>query len=369
MAKRPLKVLHICQRDDSSTGGAVRVAVEYVNRLHQYSVDAHCLFLYGQPGHFQALLKERAHYLNIRDSKEIWKFGRLLKFIRCFNPDIVHHHDSLMWSHLFTLVHPSYRKISHAHLDTSTSTSPIKGRLTAFFQKQSVDALVCIAKSVQEDYLVRGQYPKLLTHVIANGVDRAAFYPVLREEKDQAKLRLGLQPGEPVVGYVGRLECNMKGVDDFIRVLAELPMHIKGLIVGDGPDREKLERLARELDVANRVRFTGNINQTQQAYCAMDVFCLTSHREPFGLTVVEAMACGIPVVGFPCVGGVNEILNETTGFSLSIRDHKTMAKTVIGILTEGISMQKQKNVQRKIATDYCWDKSTKKLAFLYQSIV
>ncbi|WP_208344638.1 hypothetical protein, partial [Aetokthonos hydrillicola] len=115
-SSKQLRVLHICQRDDIATGGSVRVAAEYVKRLPNHEVDAHCLFLYGSPGYFQSELDKRAHYLNIKNSRDILKFGRLSKFLQQFQPQIIHHHDGLLWSHLLTFFHPGKIKIAHAHL-------------------------------------------------------------------------------------------------------------------------------------------------------------------------------------------------------------------------------------------------------------
>lgn len=368
MDNSPIRVLHICQRDDPASGGAVRVAIEYVTRLQDYGVDAHCLFLYGEPGYFQDRLYRSAHYLDIQSSKEIWKLGRLLKFIWKFKPDIVHHHDGLMWSNLLTTIHPGYSKVSHAHLGPSIHTSPFKGTLAAWLQRRSVNALICIANSIRTDYLIQSCYPEVLTHVIYNGVDTRRFRPVSERLKRTAKQRFGWYSETPTVGYVGRLECKMKGVDDFLRVLAELPTDVKGLVVGDGPDREKLEAMAQQHNLTDRIHFTGNLSEPYDAYCAIDVFCLTSHHEPFGLTIVEAMSCGIPVVGFACEGGVNEILNESTGCIVADRIPKEMAREIVNILKIGISPSKQTSIRKKLTENYCWDRNTQELAKLYRAV-
>ena len=368
MNKQPVKVLHICQRDDSATGGAVRVAVEYITRLKHYGVEAHCLFLYGKPNDFQPQLAPFAHYLDIRNSNEVWKFTRLNKFIRKFAPDIIHHHDGLMWSNLITSIHPNYKKISHAHLSATVYTSPIKGKVAAWIRRRSTNALVCITDFIQADYVNSGRYKQETTHVISNGVDANRFQPVSTELKRAAKKSFGWDTDTPVIGYVGRLDCQTKGVDDFIRVLAELPENIKGLIVGDGPDRAELVALAQQYCLSDRIRFTGNLSEPYQAYCAMDVFCSTSHYEGFGLSVIEAMSCEIPVVGFVCEGGINEVLNETTGDVVD-RDPLKMAKAISNILDAGLSQSKLDNIRAKIKTDYCWEKNAEKLATLYQDII
>lgn len=369
MAKLAVKVLNICQRDDPSTGGAVRVAVEYVKRLEHYGIDAHCLFLYGPPGYFQHQLKGRAHYLNIQDSKEVWKFPRFLKFVKHFKPQVVHHHDGLLWTQVFTLIHPSYKKVVHAHLGTVNQTSRLKGAASAWIQKISIDSLVCITEAIRADYSGQLGYSDDNTITIYNGVDRKAFYPPTEVEKIQSKKKFGWDFSNPVIGYVGRLECKMKGVDDFIRTLKKLPARYKGLVVGDGPDRLYLEKLAQKLGLEKRILFTGLLEQPYTAYAAMDVFCMTSHHEPFGLVVAEAMACQIPVVGFPCRGGVNEILNENTGYVLPVREPGLMAKKIFNVLEPEVpNLDKTKDGQ-KLLKMFCWDNSAAKLSDLYKNLL
>ncbi len=364
------KCLHICQRDDPATGGAVRVAVEYVKRLPKYEVDAHCLFLYGSPGYFQSELGAHAHYLDIQNSREFLKFGRLINFIREFKPQIIHHHDSLLWSNLLSFFHPGVIKVAHAHFAPGDEALLSRGALAALLQRQSTDFLICITENTRKSQIEQGRYLPSCTHVLYNGVDRDRFYPPTAALRAIARSQFGLPSDAFVIGFVGRLHCLMKGTDDFLRVIALLPPHFWALVVGSGPDADYLKQLAQTLGIAERVVFSGIVDKPTVAYHSMDVFCLTSHWEPFGLVVAEAIACRVPVVGFACTGGVNELLTSETACVLPDRDLQAMAQAVIEAVEYPERWnQRHSNAESLLKQNHDWEQNTSNLADLYEKLL
>jgi glycosyltransferase involved in cell wall biosynthesis len=367
---KSLRVLHICQRDDQATGGAVRVAVEYVKRLPNYDVDAHCLFLYGSPGYFQTELGDHAHYLGISNSRELLKLGRLLNFLRKFQPDIIHHHDGLLWSNLFTFFHPGVIKIAHAHLRAGNLSRSLGGPVAAWLQCRSTDLLICITEHTRRSQIEQGRYLPSRTQILYNGVDYQYFCPPNGTERVHARNQLGLPSDVPVIGFVGRLDNQTKGTDDFLRVIALLPPHCWALVVGAGPDADCLKQLAVTLGIADRVVFAGMINKPKVAYHSMDVFCLTSHLDAFGLVVAEAMACRVPVVGLSCTGGVNELLTPETGCILPNRDLEAMAQAVIDAIEHPEKWhQRQIKAESLLKQNHDWEKNASQLSNLYKELL
>ncbi|MEU4692524.1 glycosyltransferase [Actinoplanes sp. NPDC023714] len=115
--------------------------------------------------------------------------------------------------------------------------------------------------------------------------------------REAARSRLGVAPGVPLVGGVGRLEPD-KRFDLLIRAIAEVPDACL-LLVGDGPARPTLERLAVIEGVADRVLFAGAVAHTRELLCAMDVFA-SPGPATFGLSTLEAIACGLPALYATC---------------------------------------------------------------------
>jgi glycosyltransferase involved in cell wall biosynthesis len=164
--------------------------------------------------------------------------------------------------------------------------------------------------------------------VLRNGVDLDRFRPRPRGEARQA---LGLGAG-PVLAAIANLVPE-KGLDLFFAALARIPT-ATGVVVGEGPAREKLNALARKLRIESRVRFLSNMPQSELAtvYSAADIVVLTSIREGWPNVLLEANACGTPVVAMD-VGGVREIVTSPdAGRVVAERDPSALSAAALELL-------------------------------------
>ena len=163
------------------------------------------------------------------------------------------------------------------------------------------DGLITVAAALR-DRLVECGVATERIHVLRNGVDLERFRPLNRE---QAREALGFS-GTALLS-VGNL-IELKGHHLIIEALRELPGHSL-TIIGDGPERAQLESLALRLGVAERVRFVGLVSQAElpRWYVAADALVLASSREGWANVLLEAMACGTPVVATR-VGGTPEVV-------------------------------------------------------------
>jgi glycosyltransferase involved in cell wall biosynthesis len=149
--------------------------------------------------------------------------------------------------------------------------------------------------------------PGVPVEVVPGGIDVAA---ARAWHGSGSRLRRGL--GGPLVGIVGRLDP-MKGQDDFLRAAALLDPSTRFAVVGgavvghEGDLPERLRALASELGIADRVTFTGHVEDPLRWFDALDVAVIASHHEAFGLVCVEALALGTPVVA-TTTDGPSEIL-------------------------------------------------------------
>jgi len=144
--------------------------------------------------------------------------------------------------------------------------------------------------------------------VIRNGVDREVFYP---RDRIEMRRKLRLDSESRIIVTAGAL-VPLKGIDRLIDAMKLMRgANAKLYVIGEGPQRAALEsRIARH-DLADRVFLTGQRPQSELAewYSAADLFCLASHREGCPNVVIEAMACGLPVVASD-VGGIGELISK-----------------------------------------------------------
>lgn len=164
--------------------------------------------------------------------------------------------------------------------------------------------------------------------VIRNGVDTGVFHP---RDHAEARSALGFGPG-PVVASVGNLVPE-KGHDLVLEAAARLG-GVEVAIVGTGPEKTRLQALATTRGIAGRTRFLDNMPQDRLAvvYAAADVLALGSTREGWPNVLLEAMACGTPVVATD-VGGVAEIIGgEVCGARVKTRDPQDFAAALRAVI-------------------------------------
>ena len=141
------------------------------------------------------------------------------------------------------------------------------------------------------------------------------------------------QDGERILVHVSNFRP-VKRVPDVIRIFAEVKKEVpaKLLMIGDGPDRQMVEEMARNLGIYNDVRFLGKQEQISEILSIADLFLLPSETESFGLSALEAMACSVPVISTNA-GGLSEInVHGKTGYLADVGDVAAMAGYAISIL-------------------------------------
>ncbi|MCW8803762.1 MAG: N-acetyl-alpha-D-glucosaminyl L-malate synthase BshA [Ignavibacteriaceae bacterium] len=167
-------------------------------------------------------------------------------------------------------------------------------------------------------------------HVIPNFVDTDFFKP-----ESNGEFRKALAPnGEKIIVHTSNFRP-VKRVPDTIRIFEKVQKEIpsKLILVGDGPDRSECERLSRQLDLCDTVKFLGKQEGLVEILSSSDLFLIPSQSESFGLAALEAMACGLPVVS-SSVGGLPELVKHNeTGFIAEIGDIDRMAKYALELLS------------------------------------
>ncbi|HEX4935977.1 MAG TPA: glycosyltransferase [Gemmatimonadaceae bacterium] len=174
------------------------------------------------------------------------------------------------------------------------------------------DRIVVVAEALKRDLVERHGVPAAIIEVVYNPLDigriRAAA-GVGPDAVPREPARDGARP--QVIVAVGRL-VHLKGYDLLLHALARLrrSRDVRLVIVGEGPEREPLEQLARQLQVLEHVTFIGGVTNPWRYMAQGDVLALTSRTEAFPNVLGEAMALGVPVLSTDCTGGIRECLQD-----------------------------------------------------------
>jgi len=194
------------------------------------------------------------------------------------------------------------------------------------------DAFIGVAHR-QKSYLVQSEgFAAGKIHVIHNGVDLDRFTPAVADPK--LRERLGIPADAPLAGLVAYLRPE-KDIETLLRAASivrdKLP-RTHFVIVGDGPERRKLESLTDALKLRSVVHFAGLCQDVRDWVRSLDVLLLTSICEAFPLSLLEAMACGKPVIATR-VGAIPEmIVHGETGFLVRPSDPADVADAIIRLL-------------------------------------
>jgi glycosyltransferase involved in cell wall biosynthesis len=199
------------------------------------------------------------------------------------------------------------------------------------------DAFIGVAQTHARHLIEVERLPPEKVVVVPNGVDTQRFRPLPANEPLRRELQIA--DDAPVVGIVAALRPEKNHVlylQAAADVLRRVPKAVF-LVVGDGPERPKLEQLARDLGVGPRIRFLGNRSDVPDVLSLLDVFVLTSHNEANPVSILEAMSCERPVVATD-VGSVREAVRDgQTGRLVGAGDRAALADRIIELLGDADS--------------------------------
>jgi glycosyltransferase involved in cell wall biosynthesis len=219
-------------------------------------------------------------------------------------------------------------------------TNPGKFNLPMLFTlkwalKYGTKAIVSISDAVTGSLTSIG-VPQKKIHTIHNGIDPEDYPPMPAEE---AKRRINLDPGVPVVGHVARL-MRWKGQDFFLRAASRMKSDARFVLVGglhweDADYEKELHQIVKDKGLQDKVIFLGRRDDVPQVMRAFDILAHTSTKpEPFGLALIEAMASEKPVVAFDN-GGIPEIVVDgETGILTSPLAEEEFAVALDGLLSD-----------------------------------
>ena len=215
----------------------------------------------------------------------------------------------------------------------------------------AASASIGVCKALMRELSDIGADPSKL-HTLRNGVDLQRFVP---EPRDAARIKLALPVAGRILLSVGHL-IERKGHDIAVEALPLLPTDVRLVIAGGGQEFEALQRLAAKLGVQDRVHFAGTVAQTDLKwwYSAADALCLCSSREGWANVLLEAMACGTPVIATNIWGTPDVVSTPDAGVLMAGRTPQAVADAWGALMAHYPSRE----MTRRHAETFSWDETT-----------
>jgi glycosyltransferase involved in cell wall biosynthesis len=359
-----MKVVHVCCVAPPEVGGMGSVAYQEVEQLRKLGVDA---VLVAPETQIPKQVRDDENIIRL-PAMRIGNVARLVgldKIIK--DADVVHLHYPFYFTAGLIARLRRQNKIKKLVITLHMDATDKGWRwLAAFlhrklFQKRVLDSADALFVSTL-DYAQTSSFapwvgtPKF--HELPFGVDTEIFRP-----------SSVTRPQATIVGMVGVMDRAhpFKGVDVLLRALAKLPSNIHGLFVGDGDRQKDYENLAKDLNISNRVEFVGRLDREKliTTLQSMDVFAFpsTSRAEAFGLAMLEAMACGVPVVASD-LPGVRSVAKDA-GLVVAVNDPEALAAGLRRVLDDQALRQSLALAARDKALRYSWPNHAQKLIEFY----
>ncbi len=233
------------------------------------------------------------------------------------------------------------------------------------FSINESDAITAVSEDLKDETLSSFVIEKEI-HVIPNFVDIKRFS---QSNKEHFKKMLAPN-GEKILAHVSNFR-KVKRVEDLVRTFHKIRSKIpcKLLMIGDGPERQSMEQLCRELGECDDVRFLGKQEKLEEILSITDLFLLPSAYESFGLAALEAMGCQVPVISSNA-GGIPEInIHGVTGFLTEVGDVDAMASFGLELLTDEVKLAQFKQNAWTQAQKFNIDNIVPMYERLYKSLV
>ncbi len=259
----------------------------------------------------------------------------LLRLAARFRPDIIHTNTAVVLS---SGIAARIAGVPHVwHIREFFVDFPGLWQRYQWFMHRFSDVIICVSAAVAEQFDPRIRETRVT--VVHNGFPKGEF-GTSPEAVAAFRQRFGIE-GCPAVGVVGRIKLGRKGQETFVRAAACLQeafpqarfLLIGSPFSGNEDHLDRLMALVQELGLQGKVIYTGDVDDVKAAYAALDISVLPSGQpEPFGGTVIESMAMGLPIVGTRHGGTVEQIEDGVTGFLVEPNNPEELAAALARLL-------------------------------------
>ena len=372
--KNRIRVLEVI--NDAAIGGGQMHVLELASGLDRARFDVHAAC--PDRGFLADRLRERGipvHDILIGKRPRIGSLRTLELVLRRGRFHIVHAHGGVagFWARLAAMRAGTPVRVYSLHgihyLNYPNTLLRAAFIAVDRFLANWTDGIICVSEADHKAGLCAGCLDRNKSLVIKNGIAFPSLPPKFDPKKKKAEL--GIPANARVVGTVGRLHFQ-KGQRHLLNALPKVFENAAGvhaLLVGDGPMRDELQRLASDLGINGRVHFAGSRRDLAECIGAMDVFVLPSEWEGISLSLLEAMVLERPVVAHSMVGITEAIEDRRSGILVPQHRPDAMANAILRLLNDGaLAKRLTAQARRTVLAEFGLGKMTRELAALYRRL-
>lgn len=236
------------------------------------------------------------------------------------------------------------------------------------FSINQSDAVTVVSQSLKDDTFKHFTIDNHI-EVIHNFIEPGSYCHELKAPELARKKEIAPN-GEKILCHISNFR-KVKRVDDVIKIFKKVRDKIPArlMLVGDGPERFEMEQLCEELGICDDVNFIGNVPNAAEVHCITDLFLLPSETESFGLSALEALASGVPVVSSNA-GGIPEVnLDGYSGYLSNVGDIDKMAADALKILSSEEELMKFKLQAFEHSKNFSLEKILPQYEAIYESVL
>ncbi|MFD0836404.1 N-acetyl-alpha-D-glucosaminyl L-malate synthase BshA [Mariniflexile aquimaris] len=344
-------------------GGSGVVATELGLELSKRGHEIHFI-TYNQPVRLE-LLSNNVHYHEVNVPEyplfhyqpyELALSSKLVDMVKLHNIEILHVHYAIPHAYAAYMAKKILEDEGillpivttlHGTDITLVGSHPFYKPAVTFSINKS-DAVTTVSQSLKEDTLRLFEIKNDI-HVVPNFIDLEKY----NHKFTDCQRAMLAEDHEKIITHISNLRPVKRSQDVisiFYNIQKELPAKL--MLIGEGPEREKIEYQCQELGILDKVIFFGKSNEIDKILCFSDLFLLPSETESFGLAALEAMASSVPVISSN-TGGIPEVnIHGKSGFLSNVGDVADMTKNALYILSDANRLKTFKENARKAALKF-----------------
>lgn len=268
-----------------------------------------------------------------------WTFRRVVSFVRERKFDVIHSHGKgagLYGRYAgWRLGVPTVHTFHGIHYDEYPAPVARLYLLTERVLSRGTRVVINVSRSQEREGLALGLFSPAQSRVIVNGLDDGAVR-ALAAGRGISKTQLGLAPTAPVIGTVARFD-RVKSIGLLVDTLALLRERIPTahlVLAGGGGEEKDVRRRVARAGLSGSVTFLGTTKDAVRVLSAIDVFVSTSRKEGLPLAILEAMACGLPVVATRVSGNQDVVVDGVTGVLVPAGSPRDLSDSIAGLLLD-----------------------------------